>query len=83
MFMPTSLHLLAGFGRITINNNGKLAFLHDPGFQIDTAGVVVSGKFEVGNSTCPIGSNNKADIATVNFTDNRAVDGVAKGSHGQ
>src|SRR5262249_30131459 len=68
-----------GLGSITINSDGQLVFLHDPGFQVDTSGIVVNGKFQVGNSFCPVGSNNKSSVAVVNFTDARAVSGVVKG----
>lgn len=68
-----------GLGTITINSDGQLVFLHDPGFQLDTSGIVVNGKFQVGNSSCPIGSNSKSSVAVVNFTDARAVSGVVKG----
>jgi hypothetical protein len=66
-------------GTITINSDGQLVFLHDPGFELDTSGIVVNGKFQVGNATCPIGSSNKSHVAVVNFTDTRAVATVTKG----
>ena len=68
-----------GLGSITINSGAHLVFLHDPGYQLDTSGIVVNGAFQVGNSFCPVGSNNKASVAVVNFTDARAVSGVTKG----
>ena len=66
-------------GSITINSDGFLVFLHDPGFELDTSGIVVNGVFQAGNANCPVGSSNPADVAIVNFTDDHAVDGVTKG----
>jgi len=72
-----------GLGSITINSDGILAFLHDPGFepyQLDTSGIVVNGTLRAGDSTCPVGSNNPGtSVAVINFTDAQAVNGVTKG----
>jgi hypothetical protein len=61
----------SGFRTITINSNGQLVFLSDPGFELDVSAVVINsgGKFQVGNSQCPVGLNNKSDVAVVNFTE--------------
>jgi hypothetical protein len=66
-------------GSITINSDGFLVFLHDPGYELDTSGIVVNGVLGVGTSLCPVGSHNRADVATIKFTDTRAVQGVTKG----
>jgi hypothetical protein len=60
-----------GFRRITIKNNGQLVFLYDPGYELDTSAIIINngGKFQVGDSLCPIGLANKLDVAEVNFID--------------
>ena len=73
-----------GFRKITINSGGQLVFLYDPGFELDTSAIVINpgGKFQVGNSECPIGLNNRSDVAVVNFTDPTipfTTEGVVKG----
>jgi hypothetical protein len=68
-----------GLGAITINSDGQLVFLDRGNFQLDTSGIVVNGKFQIGNSSCSFGGTAKSSKAVVNFTDARAVAGVVKG----
>lgn len=65
-----------GFGAIIISKEGRLFFRHDQSAQVDTSGIIVNGVLQAGDAQNPIGSGN---VATLNFTDARHVENVAKG----
>jgi len=58
-----------GFRRITVNSGGQLAFLYHPGVQLNVSSIVINngGKFEAGDSLCPIGSANPSDVSVIRF----------------
>lgn len=73
VYVDQSFMGASGFRKITLDNGGQLAFLYDPSFQpyqLDVSAIVINngGTFQVGNSLCPVGLNNKADVAVINFT---------------
>lgn len=57
-------------GKITIQEWGYL-YVPDQTVQIETTGIDVSGLFQAGTASCPIGKANPANKVTITFTGSR------------
>ena len=77
---------LAEAGKITINSGGVLE-LHDESaknFKLKTSGIEINdgGTLQIGNSTCPIGTTDPGNHATITFVGSKIPDCKNNGCSG-